>query len=88
MRGWAALQGAAGTISWDILALVIGLFLVVQGVENVGLGSAVQQAFAAAAPGDGLLQVLGVVMGLALGSSFINNVPMIVLALGAQRSAR
>jgi hypothetical protein len=29
-----------------------------------------------------------VVMGLALGSSFINNVPMIVLALGAQRSAR
>ncbi len=83
LRGWVTLREVAGTISWGILALVIGLFLVVQGVENVGLVSAARQAFAAATPGDGLLQVLGVVMGSALGSTFINNVPTFVLALGA-----
>lgn len=82
-RGWMALRGVAGNISWSILALVIGLFLVVQGVENVGLASAVRRAFAAVAPGDGFLQILGIAVGSALGSNFINNVPMIVLALSA-----
>ena len=83
LRGWVTLREVAGSISWSILALVIGLFLVVQGVENVGLASAVRQAFAAAAPGDSFLQILGIAVGSALGSNLINNVPMIVVALGA-----
>jgi arsenical pump membrane protein len=85
LKGWVALREVAGTISWGILALVIGLFLVVQGVENVGLASAVRQAFVAAAPGEGFLQIVGMTAGSALGSNFINNVPMIVLALGATK---
>jgi arsenical pump membrane protein len=83
LRGWVTMREVAGSISWSILALDIGLFLVVQGVENVGLASVVRQAFAAAAPGDGFLQILGIAVGSALGSNLINNVPMIVVALGA-----
>jgi arsenical pump membrane protein len=82
LRGWMALREVAVTISWGILALVVGLFLVVQGVENVGLAEAVRQAFTAAAPGDSFLQILSLTVGSALGSNFINNVPMVVLALG------
>jgi arsenical pump membrane protein len=85
LRGWMALREVATAISWGILALVVGLFLVVQGVENVGLAEAVRQAFAAAAPGDSFLQILSVTVGSALGSNFINNVPMIVLALGVTK---
>jgi arsenical pump membrane protein len=85
LRGLMALREVATAISWGILALVVGLFLVVQGVENVGLAEAVRQAFAAAAPGDSFLQILSVTVGSALGSNFINNVPMIVLALGVTK---
>ena len=83
LRKWMTLREVAGTISWGILFLVVGLFLVVQGVENAGLAEAVRQAFTAAAPGDSFFQILGVTVGSAFGSNLINNVPMTVLALGA-----
>ena len=85
LRGWMSLREVAGAISWGILVLVVGLFVVVQGVENVGLAQAVREAFAVEAPGDGFFQILGITMGTTLGSNFINNVPMIVLALGASK---
>jgi arsenical pump membrane protein len=85
LGGWMSLREVAGAISWGILLLVVGLFLVVQGVENVGLAQAVREAFAVEAPGDGFFQILGITMGTTLGSNFINNVPMIVLALGASK---
>lgn len=59
------------------------MFLVVQGVENVGLAGLTERAFAATAPGDGLAQILVVTISSAIGSNLINNVPMTVLALGA-----
>ncbi len=82
MAGWVTLREVAGSISWGIIFLVVGLFLVVQGVQNAGLGGLAERAFAAAAPGDSLFQILGVVFGSALGSNVINNVPMTVLSLG------
>lgn len=83
LAGWVGLREVARSISWGIIFLVVGLFLVVQGVENVGLAGLAQRAFAAAAPGEGLLEILGITIGTALGSNVINNVPMTVLALGA-----
>jgi arsenical pump membrane protein len=83
LRKWVTLREVADTISWGILFLVVGLFLVVQGVENAGLAEAVRQAFTTAAPGDSFFQILGVTAGSAFGSNLINNVPMTVLALGA-----
>lgn len=83
ISGWVGLREVAGSISWGIIALVVGLFLVVQGVENVGLAALAQRAFAATAPGDGLWQILATTFGSALGANIINNVPMTVLSLGA-----
>lgn len=80
--GWVKLREVAGSISWGIVFLVVGLFLVVQGVQNAGLAALAEKAFAAVAPGDGLGQILVMVFGNALGSNVINNVPMTVLALG------
>lgn len=82
MAGWVGLREVAGSISWGILFLVMGLFLVVQGVQNAGLGALAERAFAAVAPGEGFFQILVTVFGSALGSNVINNVPMTVLALG------
>lgn len=83
LKGWVSLKEVAGSISWGILFLVVGLFLVVQGVENVGLAQLAERAFAADAPGDSFFQLLGITAGSALGSNIINNVPMTVLSLGA-----
>ncbi len=82
VAGWVTLREVAGSISWGIIFLVVGLFLVVQGVQNAGLAAVAEGAFVAAVPGDSLLQILGVVFGSALGSNVINNVPMTVLLLG------
>ena len=81
--GWASLGEVGRSVSWGIVVLVVGLFLVVQGVENAGLAALAERAFAADAPGDGLGEILAVTVGSALGSNVINNVPMTVLALGA-----
>ena len=83
LSGWVSLGEVARSVSWGILVLVVGLFLVVQGVENAGLAGLAERAFAADAPGDGLGEILAVTVGSALGSNVINNVPMTVLALGA-----
>ena len=45
------LKEVASNISWGILFLVVGLYAMVQGVENAGLAGAVRQAVALAAPG-------------------------------------
>lgn len=83
LAGWVSLGEIARSVSWGVIVLVVGLFLVVQGVENAGLAALAERAFAADAPGDGLARILGVTVGTALGSNVINNVPMTVLALGA-----
>lgn len=79
------MREVAGSISWGIIALVVGLFLVVQGVENAGLAALMERALAAASPGDGLLQIAGLAAGTALGSNLVNNIPMVVLSLGAMQ---
>lgn len=80
-RRWISLREVAGSVSWGLIVLVVGLFLVVQGVENAGLAGMVHRAFEAAAPGNDLSQILSVAAGTALGANLINNVPMTVVAL-------
>jgi arsenical pump membrane protein len=81
--GWVSLRRVAGSVSWGVVLLVVGLFVVVRGTEDAGLAPLVRDAFALAAPGDGLPQLLAVAFGAALGSNVVNNLPMIVLSLGA-----
>ena len=80
---WMRVGEVVGSMSWGIVALVVGLFVVVRGVENAGLAALTERAFASGAPGNGFWQILGLASGSALGSNIINNVPMTVLALGA-----
>jgi arsenical pump membrane protein len=83
VRDWVKLREVAGSVSWGLIPLVVGLFLVVEAVENVGLTSLLGTAFAAAAPGEGFFQIVGVAIGSALGSNLVNNVPMTMATLKA-----
>lgn len=83
LGGYVGLREVAGSISWGLVVLVVGLFVVVQGVENAGLAGLVRDALSLASPGEGFVQILGVALGAAAGSNLINNVPMTVVALNA-----
>jgi arsenical pump membrane protein len=70
-------------ISWSLFAFISGLFLMVRGVENLGL---------TAAFGNGLVQLAGdsplratvfTALGAALGANLINNVPMTLVMISA-----
>lgn len=82
LMGWMQPGELVKSVPWGIVALVVGLFVVVRGVENAGLALVAEKAFASAAPGNGFWEILGLAGGSALGSNVINNVPMTVLALG------
>ena len=81
--GQVGIREVAGSVSWDVLALVIGFFLVVRATEGAGLGTLVHTVYAAAAPGDGFPQILTVAFATALGSNVLNNLPMTLVSLDA-----
>lgn len=83
MKGWMGLREAAGGVSWDVLVLVVGFFLVVRAAEGAGLGALAHAAYEAAAPGDGPLQILAVASAAALGSNALGNLPTLLVALDA-----
>ena len=85
-KGWMGLREAAGGVSWDVLVLVLGFFLVVRAAEGAGLGALAHAAYAAAAPGDGFSRILAVASAAALGSNVLNNLPAMLLALDAMGS--
>ena len=55
----------------------------VRAAEGAGLGALAHGAYAAAAPGDGPLQILAVASAAALGSNVLNNLPTLLVALDA-----
>jgi len=87
VRGWMPLTDAVRSVSWNLIVLVLGLFLVVQAVENAGLSGVFGHALHALAPGDSLLQLLGIAIGTTIGSNLINNIPMTIVAGTALRPA-
>lgn len=84
--GWVGPGEVVRSISWDVLVLVVGFFLVVRAAEGAGLGALAERAYASVAPGDGLPQILAVAFATALGSNVLNNLPMTLLALDAAES--
>jgi arsenical pump membrane protein len=63
-------------ISWSIFGFIAGMFLVVQGVENVGLTAQFGQVLAGVADTNTLSATLLGTAGAAIGSNLINNLPM------------
>ncbi len=83
LKGWMGPREVASSVSWDVLVLVFGLFLVVRAAEGAGLGALAEGAYVAVSPGDGFLRILAVASGVALGSNALNNLPATLLALDA-----
>lgn len=71
-----------GQISWPIFPFVIGLFVVVQGVENLGLAPWAARGLVAAGHSP-LAQALAAAFGAGLGANIVNNIPMALLAISA-----
>lgn len=68
-------------ISWSLFVFVIGMFLVVRGIENAGLTAAFGNfllQFSKTNPLSGILAVAG---GTSLGSNLINNLPMALVMI-------
>lgn len=63
-------------ISWPIFAFIAGMALVVQALGNTGVTSALGSALAHAAGGSRLTAIAATVVGTAIGSNLINNLPM------------
>lgn len=84
-RGWISAREAFGAVSWNLIVLVLGLFLVVQAVENAGLSGVFERALNSLAPGSSLLQILSIAVGTTVGANLINNIPMTIVAGSALR---
>ncbi len=87
LMGWGIWRKQVGfglirTISWPIFPFVIGLFVVVQGVENLGLAALAAQGLASAGHSP-LALVLASAFGAGIGANVVNNIPMALLSISA-----
>lgn len=87
LRGRVAIPALTSRISWSVFPFVVGLFVVVRGVEHLGVAT-----WAVAALG-GLSRhpwaQLGLVVASAAGASnLVNNLPAALLARGVLQSLR
>ena len=79
----------AREISWSLFVFISGMFIVVRGVENLGLPAAFGQGLLKLAGDSPMQAVLLTAGGTALGANLINNVPMalvMISVLGAIRA--
>lgn len=72
-------------ISWSLFVFVSGMFLVVRGVENLGLTSRFGAGLVELAGSSPLRASLFTAAGSALGANLINNVPMALVMISALR---
>ncbi len=77
---WSQLRGE---VSWSLFVFISGMFLLVRGIENLGLTIAFGHALLALAGTSQLRAVLLVTCGTALGANLINNVPMALVVTSA-----
>jgi len=80
------LQVAKG-ISWSLFPFIVGLFIVIQGVENLGLGKIAVRGLLSIGHTPMLLQMLCASFGTAIGSNIVNNIPMALLSISVLNEA-
>jgi arsenical pump membrane protein len=69
----------AGEISWSIFGFIAAMFIVVRGVENLGVTQWFGNALVGLGGGGKLGTILANTAGAALGANLINNVPMAIV---------
>jgi len=77
-----------GQITWSVLPLVAGLFVLAQGVENTGVLSSLTRLYSELARAAPATAALLAGTAVALGSNFINNLPMGLVAQTVASSAQ
>ncbi len=73
-----------GEVSWPLFPFIVGLFVVIQGVENLGLAQFAARGLHAVGPHPAEL-VFACAFGSGLGANIVNNIPMALLAIHVLR---
>ena len=82
-------KGLGKEISWPIFGFIAGMFIVVQGIESIGLTQHIGQFLTSIAGSNALAATFVGTAGAAVGSNLINNLPMalvLVSTIGALSS--
>ena len=74
-------------ISWSLFLFISGMFVIMRGVENLGLTAALGNSLLHLSGTDPLPAVLLAAGGTALGANLINNFPMALVMISALRTA-
>ncbi len=75
-----------GEISWPLFPFVVGLFVVIQGVENLGLARFAAHGLSAVGHHP-LLVILTTAFTSGVGTNVVNNIPMALLAISTLHQA-
>jgi arsenical pump membrane protein len=86
LRERAAFSDVTRSVSWTVLILVAGLFVLVQGLENTGLLLVTQHLFERMAAWPPVASVLGAALVTSVASNVMNNLPSGLIA-GSSLSA-
>lgn len=73
-------------ISWPLFPFVVGLFVVIQGVENLGLARYAAHGLSAVGH-QPLIVILTTAFTAGVGTNVVNNIPMALLAISTLRQA-
>lgn len=73
----------AREISWPLFGFIGGMFIVVRGVENIGVTQELRRLIIGTAGNNLFLMVLLTTLGVAVGANLINNVPMTLVMISA-----
>lgn len=76
-HGIASLTELATTLSWEILIFLFCVFVMVQGLSNIGLVILITDFYSSVK--DTSLQILWIAVSSAVGSAILNNHPMAIL---------
>ncbi len=75
------IKGIIKQINWDMVLFMLSIFIVVQGLNNVGIIDLVSQALVWGSNLPSVFSVLAPSLIVTLGASFMNNWPMTILGL-------
>ncbi len=78
----ASFRAVVGDVSWPLFAFVVGMFLVVRGFEHFWLAQ-----LSVVLPADPLSGLVVAVVGAAVGSNVVNNVPVTILGISLLKGA-
>lgn len=73
-------------VSWSVIIFVVGMFIVVRGIQNTGLPMLAANWLVDRAGGSLLKMIVFTSMGTAIGSNIINNVPMDMMMISVIKS--